>query len=125
MCGIYLTKAEEYLASAERNLGAERLTTAADSAIHAGVLAKNAIVSISARGVVVEQDDAVAVAELRLVLADDAGAAEAECTLRELLASKERVGSSPAPTEVAEAARLVQHARILVQVAAVSADREP
>lgn len=38
----YLRKAEEYLASAEANLVAERYTVAAGDAIHAGICAKDA-----------------------------------------------------------------------------------
>ncbi len=41
----FLTKAEEYLASAEDNLAAKRYTPAAGDAIHAGISAKDAIVT--------------------------------------------------------------------------------
>ena len=41
----FLRKAEEYLASAEDNLVAERHTAAAGDAIHAGISAKDAIVT--------------------------------------------------------------------------------
>ena len=41
----YLKKAEEYLASAEANLQAGRYTVAAGDAIHAGICAKDAIVT--------------------------------------------------------------------------------
>lgn len=41
----FLRKAEEYLASAEDNLVAERHTPAAGDAIHAGINAKDAIVT--------------------------------------------------------------------------------
>lgn len=41
----FLRKAEEYLASAEANLEAERNTVAAADAIHAGIGAKDAIVT--------------------------------------------------------------------------------
>ena len=41
----FLTKAEEYLASDEDNLAAERYTPAAGNAIHAGISAKDAIVT--------------------------------------------------------------------------------
>ena len=41
----FLRKAEEYLASAEANLNAERYTVAAGDAIHAGICAKDAIVT--------------------------------------------------------------------------------
>jgi hypothetical protein len=41
----FLRKAEEYLASAEANLTAERYTVAAGDAIHAGICAKDSIVT--------------------------------------------------------------------------------
>ncbi len=41
----FLRKAEEYLASAEDNLAADRYTPAAGDAIHAGISAKDAIVT--------------------------------------------------------------------------------
>ena len=41
----FLKKAEEYLASAEDNLAAERRTPAAGDAIHAGISSKDAIVT--------------------------------------------------------------------------------
>jgi hypothetical protein len=41
----FLKKAEEYLASAEANFSAERYTVAAGDAIHAGICAKDAIVT--------------------------------------------------------------------------------
>jgi Nucleotidyltransferase domain len=41
----FLKKSEEYLASAEDNLAAERYTPAGDDAIHAGISAKDAIVT--------------------------------------------------------------------------------
>ena len=41
----FLKKAEEYAASAEDNLAAERHTPAAGDAIHAGISSKNAIVT--------------------------------------------------------------------------------
>lgn len=42
----FLKKAEEYLASAEANLAAQRPTVAAGDAIHAGICAKDAIVRL-------------------------------------------------------------------------------
>ena len=43
----FLKKAEEYIASAEDNLTAERHTPAAGDAIHAGISSKDAIVTRS------------------------------------------------------------------------------
>lgn len=42
----FLQKAEQYLASAEDNLAADRYTPAAGDAIHAGINAKDAIVTV-------------------------------------------------------------------------------
>lgn len=42
----FLKKAEEYLGSAEDNLDLERCTPAAGDAIHAGINAKDAIVTM-------------------------------------------------------------------------------
>ena len=42
----FLKKAEEYLASAEDNLTAERHTPAAGDAIHSGISSKDAIVTV-------------------------------------------------------------------------------
>lgn len=42
----YLKKAGEYLASAESNLAAKRYTPAVGDAIHAGISAKDAIVTV-------------------------------------------------------------------------------
>ena len=39
----FLTKAEEYLASAQDNLARERFTVATGDAIHAGISAKDAL----------------------------------------------------------------------------------
>jgi len=44
----YLQKAVEYLASAQDNFDLERATPAAGDAIHAGISAKDAIVTITA-----------------------------------------------------------------------------
>ena len=64
----FLRKAEEYLASAEVNLTAERYTVAAGDAIHAGICAKDAIVTELTGSTVKGKDHSLAVKELRRAL---------------------------------------------------------
>jgi hypothetical protein len=59
----FLTKAEEYLASAEDSLTAERPTPAAGNAIHAGISAKDAIVTALTGSVTKKKDHATAASE--------------------------------------------------------------
>ncbi|MEZ5085745.1 MAG: hypothetical protein R2722_05705 [Tessaracoccus sp.] len=56
----YLRKAEEYFASAEENYLAERYTVAAGDAIHAGICAKDAIVTALTGSTAKRKDHAVA-----------------------------------------------------------------
>lgn len=74
----YLTKAEEYLASAEDNLDLERFTPAAGDAIHAGISAKDAIVTMLTGSTGKHKDHALAAAELRRALGQRDSAAKAE-----------------------------------------------
>ena len=84
----FLKKAEEYLASAEASLGAERNTVAAADAIHAGISAKDAIVTELAGVTSKGKDHAAAAKELRQALGRRPEAATAEKWLRELISSK-------------------------------------
>lgn len=52
----YLRKAEEYLASAQDSLDLERATPAAGDAIHAGISAKDALVTALTGGDLVATD---------------------------------------------------------------------
>jgi HEPN domain-containing protein len=65
----FLKKAEEYLASAEANLAAKRYTPAAGDAIHAGISAKDAIVTALTGSTSKGKDHATAAKELRRSLA--------------------------------------------------------
>ena len=60
----FLKKAEEYLASAEANLVAARYTVAAGDAIHAGISAKDAVVTELTGTTIKAKDHAVAAKQL-------------------------------------------------------------
>ena len=64
----FLKKAEEYLASAEDNLAAERHTPAAGDAIHAGISSKDAIVTMLTGSTSKGKDHATAAKELKQAL---------------------------------------------------------
>jgi hypothetical protein len=107
----FLKKAEEYLASAEANLAAERYTPAAGDAIHAGISAKDAIVTALTGSTSKRKDHATAAKELRLSLAKRAEAAAGERALRELIAAKGDVVTA------IKAEPLVRRACTLVELA--------
>jgi HEPN domain-containing protein len=113
----FLRKAEEYLASAESNLAADRNTPAAGDAIHAGITAKDAIVTALTGSTSKGKDHATAAKELRQALATRPDAAPAERALRELLASKGDVEYGTDLMTSAKAEPLVRRARTLVDVA--------
>lgn len=77
----FLKKAEEYLASAEANLTAERFTVAAGDAIHAGICAKDAIVAERTGATTIGQAPCFAVEQLRKASRQrpDAAGAEEGC----------------------------------------------
>lgn len=64
----FLEKAEEYAASAQANLVARRFTAAAGDAIHAGISAKDAIVTALTGSTTKGRDHATAAKELRQAL---------------------------------------------------------
>ena len=113
----FLRKAEEYLASAEANLTAERYTVAAGDAIHAGICAKDAIVTELTGTTTKGKDHALAAKELRQALGQRPEAAAVEKAMRELVSSKAAVeyGVTLIPATKAEA--LVRRARSLVELA--------
>ncbi|MDQ3095498.1 MAG: hypothetical protein M3Q82_06010 [Actinomycetota bacterium] len=113
----FLTKAEEYLASAEDNLAAKRYTPAAGDAIHAGISAKDAIVTSLTGSTSKGKDHATAAKELRTALAKRDAAATAERALRELIAAKGDVEYGTALISAAKAEPLVRRARSLVELA--------
>lgn len=113
----FLKKAEEYLASAEANLAAKRYTPAAGDAIHAGISAKDAIVTALTGSTSKGKDHATAAKELRQALAQRAQAATAEKALRELLSAKADVEYGTDVVNAAKAEPLVGRARTLVDLA--------
>jgi hypothetical protein len=113
----YLKKAEEYLASAEDNLAAERPTPAAGDAIHAGISAKDAIVTALTGQTSKGKDHATAGRELKQALGKRSEAATTEKALRELLSAKSDVEYGVALVPAVKAESLVRRARSLVDLA--------
>lgn len=74
----YLQKAQEYLDSAQDNLELERATPAAGDAIHAGISAKDAIVTLLTGQSSKAKDHAKAAKELRQALGAHNDATTAE-----------------------------------------------
>jgi HEPN domain-containing protein len=113
----FLTKAEEYLASAEDNLAAERRTPAAGDAIHAGICAKDAIVIALTGSTGKGKDHATAARELKQTLGKRPDATTLEKGLRELLSAKGDVEYGVALINATRAESLLRRARTLVEVA--------
>jgi HEPN domain-containing protein len=113
----FLKKAEEYLASAEANLAAKRYTPAAGDAIHAGISAKDAILTTLTGATSKGKDHATAAKELRQALATRPEAAAAEKSMRELIAAKGDVEYGTALITATKAQPLVRRARTLVDQA--------
>lgn len=113
----FLRKAEEYLASAEANLTAERFTVAAGDAIHAGICAKDAIVTELTGSTTKGKDHALAAKELRQALGQRPDAAAAEKAMRELVSNKAAVEYGVTLISAAKAEALVRRARSLVELA--------
>lgn len=113
----FLKKAEEYLSAAEDNLELERYTPAAGDAVHAGISAKDAIVTVLTGSTSKGQDHATAAKELSRALAQRPEAATAERALRELIAAKRDVEYGPALITSAKADPLVRRARTLIELA--------
>lgn len=113
----FLRKSMEYLESAEANLVAERYTPAAGDAIHAGISAKDAIVTVLTGSTGKGKDHAAAAKELRQVLAKRTEAATAVRALRELIASKGDVEYGTNLVTATKAESLARQARKLVELA--------
>jgi HEPN domain-containing protein len=113
----FLKKAEEYLASAEDNLAAERHTPAAGDAIHAGISSKDAIVITLTGSTSKGKDHAAAAKELKQALGKRPAASSAEKTLRDLLSAKGDVEYGVALVTAAKAETLIRRSRTLVEVA--------
>jgi HEPN domain-containing protein len=113
----FLKKAEEYLASAEDNLELQRYTPAAGDAIHAGISAKDAIVTSLTGSTSKVKDHAAAATELTRALAKRPQAAAAQRGLRELISAKGDVEYGTALIGSTKAEPLVRRARTLVDLA--------
>lgn len=113
----YLAKAQEYLESAQDNLELERATPAAGDAIHAGISAKDAIVTTLTGGTGKFKDHAKGAKELRQALGAHADGAAAEKWLRELIAMKGDVEYGTTLITVTKAKPLVRRAESLVELA--------
>jgi hypothetical protein len=113
----FLKKAEEYMASAEANLSAQRHTVAAGDSIHAGICAKDAIVTELTGSTVKGKDHALAAKELRQTLGQRPEAAAAEKGLRELVSAKADVEYGVTLISDVKAQALVRRARSLVELA--------
>lgn len=114
---LFLKKAEQYLESAEDNLAMERHTPCAGDAIHAGISAKDAIVSALTGSTGKHKDHAAAAKELRNALSTREGAASAERSLRELVSMKAEVEYGTLLVTQARAEAAVRRARSLVALA--------
>lgn len=113
----FLKKAEEYLASAEANLQAGRNTVAAGDAVHAGICAKDAIVTELTGGTTKSRRHATAAGELRRALGQRPDAGSAEKAMRELISSKAGIEYGVALISATKAEPLVRRARRLVELA--------
>ena len=113
----FLKKAQEYLAAAEDSLAAGRHTPAAGDAIHAGISAKDAIVTALTGTTSKGRNHAAAAGELRQALGKRSDTAAAERALRELISAKGDVEYGVALVTVAKAEPLVRRARTLVDLA--------
>lgn len=113
----FLRKAEEYLASAEVNQHAKRHTVAAGDAIHAGICAKDAMVTELAGSTAKRKDHVLTAGELRQALGRRPEAASAEKALRELISSKGDVEYGVTIIAAVKAEGLIRRARALVDLA--------
>ena len=113
----FLKKAEEYLASAEDNVERSRHTAGAGDAIHAGISAKDAIVTALTGSTGRRKDHTAAARELKTALAKRPGAASAERALRELISFKGDVEYGTMLMTAAKTRPLVRRASDLVELA--------
>lgn len=113
----YLRKAHEYLDSALDNLDLDRATAAAGDSIHAGISAKDAIVTRLTGATAKDKHHAKAAAELRRALGTRSDAADAEKSLRDLLSLKAAVEYGTTLVTPAKARPLVRRAQTLVDLA--------
>ncbi|MGN6034584.1 HEPN domain-containing protein [Brevibacterium casei] len=114
---LFLRKAQEYLDSAEDNLVLERLTVAGGDAVHAGICAKDAIVTALSGTTGKAKDHSRAARELRDVLGSRPVAADAERCLRQLVSAKSEIEYGTGLMSEAKAETLVRRARTVVATA--------
>jgi hypothetical protein len=112
-----LTKAKEYLASAEDNLALDRPWAASGDSIHAGISAKDAIVTALLGATSKSRNHSDGVKELSTALGVRREAASADRAMRELTAAKPAVEYGVALTTPAKATAMVRRARFLVALA--------
>lgn len=113
----FLQKAQEYLDSAHDNRDLERATPAAGDAIHAGISAKDAIVTALTGATSKAKDHAAAARELGHALGANPAAATAERALRELIAAKADVEYGSKLITLTKADPLLRRAETLVDLA--------
>lgn len=113
----FLRKAEEYLASAEANLLAERHTVAAGDAIHAGISAKDAMATALTGTTRKGKDHSTAAKEIREILGKRDEAKVAEKAMRELVGAKAEAEYGTGLVTATKAEPLVRRARLLVDLA--------
>jgi HEPN domain-containing protein len=113
----FLKKAQEYLAAAEDSLMAGRHTPAAGDAIHAGITAKDAIVTALTGTTGKNKNHAAAAGELKQALGRRPESPAAERALRELISAKSDVAYGVALVTAAKAEPLVRRAKSLVDLA--------
>lgn len=118
----HLAKAREYLAAARDSLSVQRHTVAAGDAIHAGICAKDAIVTALTGTTRKGRDHATAATELRVAMGSRAAAPTAERALRELISAKSGVEYGTDLVSAVLAERLVRRATALVDAAGVVVD---
>ena len=113
----FLRKAQEYLAAAEDSLAAGRHTPAAGDAIHAGISAKDAMVTALTGATSKAKNHAAAAGELEQALGKRPEAPTAERALRELISARSDVEYGVALVTATKAEPLVRRAKTLVDLA--------
>lgn len=110
----YVSKAEEYLSAAKAELDADRSIAATSLAIHAGINAADAVsgMRLGQRAAGQDHDDALVL--LRTAGPDGTAVAK---ELGRLLPMKTRAEYEPDDIPKSDAAKAVEHARRIVEVA--------
>lgn len=111
---VYVGKAEEYLSAATAELDADRPIAATSLAIHAGINAADAVTGVRLGVRAAGQDHDEAIGLLRTAGPDGVAVAK---ELGRLLPMKTRAEYEPEDIPKADAARAVERARRIVEVA--------